>query len=224
MSELKEELLKQAELANFPDADMRQIPNLETNKLPTGQELAAAEHAAVFHAKVYAATHPEASMKDIAYEKLCYQKDLLEQEDLVQLIAQMEADKANPKAYDDRLKAAIEVEKKLQSRMEAVFGKDPVKTDKDNVLDGIVNEISGRIPTDYERQAAEHFANKYVVEQKAANPDLSDKAAKDLLAERTQKLLKSADLEELSIKMTHEFTTDKKINEIAAIFNKGKTK
>lgn len=214
MSDLKEELLKQAEEANFSEAknSMKHIPNMETNKLPTSQELAAAEHAAVFHAKVYAATHPDVSMKDIAYEKLCYQKDLLEQEDLVQLIAQMEADKTNPKAYEARLKAAIEVEKKLQARMDKVFG-------KDNGLDNIVNEISGKKPTGYERQAAEHFANKFVIEQKENNPNLGDKEAKDLLLARTKDLLEKADLEELSTRMTHEFTTDKKVNDIVAIFN-----
>lgn len=236
MSELKEELLKQAEEANFSEAkdSMKHIPNMETNKLPTSQELAATEHAAVFHAKVYAATHPDASMKDVAREKLSYQKDLLEQEDLVQLVAQMEADKTNPKAYEARLKAAIEVEKKLQARMDSVFGKDTVKTERDSILAGIVNELSGKKPTEYERQAAEHFANQYVIAQKAINPEISDKEAKDMLFARTKDLLENGDLKELAQQMTDELKhpdkikegqdmairREKKVQDIAAIFNK----
>ena len=234
MSGLKEELLKQAEEINFSEAkdSMRHIPNLETNKLPTSQELAAAEHAAIFHAKVYAATHPEASMKDVAREKLSYQKDLLEQEDLIQLVSQMEADRANPKAYEDRLKAAIEVEKKLQARMDSVFGKAPIKTERDSILDGIVNEISGKKPSEYERQAAEHFANQYVIAQKAINPALSDKDAKDMLFSRTKDLLESGDLKELAQNMTdelknpdkikagqdREIRTEKAVLDVAAVF------
>ena len=231
MSELKEELLKQAEEANFSEAkdSMKHSPNMETNKLPTSQELAAAEHAAVFHAKVYAATHPDASMKDVAREKLSYQKDLLEQEDLVQLIAQMEADRTNPKAYEARLKAAIEVEKKIQG-----IGSMLAKSGKENLLDNIINELSGKKPTEYERQAAEHFANQYVIAQKAINPEISDKEAKDMLFARTKDLLENGDLKELAQQMTDELKhpdkikegqdmairREKKVQDIAAIFNK----
>jgi len=231
MSDLKEELLKQAEEANFPDArvTLKHISNMETNKLPTSQELAAAEHAAVFHAKVYAATHPEATMKDVAREKLSYQKDLLEQEDLVQLIAQMEADKTNPKAYEARLKAAIEVEKKIQG-----IGSMLAKSGKENLLDNIINEVSGKKPTEYERQAAEHFANQYVIAQKAVNPEISDAEAKDMLFKQTKDLLENADLKELSQQMTAELKApdkikdgqdtairrEQKVQDIAAIFNK----
>lgn len=237
MSDLKEELLKQAEEANFSEAldSMRHIPNLETNKLPTGQELAAAEHAAIFHAKVYAATHPEASMKDVAYEKLSYQKDLLEQEDLLQLISQMEADRANPKAYDDRLKAAIEVEKKLQARMDEVFGKDTVKTERDSILDGIVNEISGKKPTEYERQAAEHFANQAVIVKKAVNPGMSEEEIKDMVFKETVRIMKEEDLVELGQRMPDDLRhlkenqdmairREKKVLDIAAIFDRDKSK
>ena len=231
MSELKEELLKQAEEANFSEAkdSMKHIPNMETNKLPTSQELAAAEHAAVFHAKVYAATHPDASMKDVAREKLSYQKDLLEQEDLVQLIVQMEADRTNPKAYEARLKAAIEVEKKIQG-----IGSMLAKSGKENLLDNIINEVSGKKPTEYERQAAEHFANQYVIAQKAVNPEISDAEAKDMLFKQTKDLLENADLKELAQQMTAELKApdkikdgqdtairrEQKVQDIAAIFNK----
>jgi len=66
----------------------------------------------------------------------------------------------------------------------------------------IVNEITGKKPTEYQIQAADHFANQVVISRKKENPQMTDEEAKKDLVALKLEALRSGDLKQLADDMT----------------------
>jgi hypothetical protein len=66
----------------------------------------------------------------------------------------------------------------------------------------IVNEVTGKKPTEYQIQAADHFANQVMIGRKKENPSMTEEEVKKELVSLKLEALRTGDLKQLSDEMT----------------------
>ena len=97
----------------------------------------------------------------------------------------------------------------------------------------LVNEISGKKPTEIQLQAADYWADQYLITQRKINPSLSKEEGARLKSIRKKDLIESGNLkelvddmvrelknpDELALRQENDFRQELKIQEIAQVFN-----
>lgn len=91
----------------------------------------------------------------------------------------------------------------------------------------IVNEVTGKKPTEYQIQAADHFANQVMIGRKKENPSMTEEEVKKELVSLKLEALRTGDLKQLSDEMTADLKDPSRMEKrqkaegmIAAVFNK----
>lgn len=210
-----DELLKQAKDAEKAYADkienFENIPNLGSQKLPTKEELKASEYWADEFARTYAEARPGVSANEVAYEKLKHQKDILEEENLAELVTKMNDEKAHPEVRNQRRKDDLNKEQRYLRVKGALEDMKAPKANGGIDFANLVNEISGKRPTEIQLQAADYWADQYVITQRETNPDLTSEEKAKIKDTRKKDLLESGNLSELVTDMVKELKSPDKI-------------
>ena len=97
----------------------------------------------------------------------------------------------------------------------------------------LVNEISGKKPTEIQLQAAEYWADQYLITQRKINPGLSKEEGARLKSKRKKDLIESGNLkelvddmvrelknpDELALRQENDVRQELKVQEIAQVLN-----
>lgn len=93
----------------------------------------------------------------------------------------------------------------------------------------IVNEITGKKPTEYQIQAADHFANQVMIGRKKENPGMTDEEIKKELVSLKLEALRTGNLKELADDMTADLKNPSRMERrqqtsdaMAGVFNKSR--